>query len=199
VEIDLSIIVPTCGRESLDHALGSVTPQLEPGDEIIVYYDSSGDAGDTARNRMMAQANGTHLVFLDDDDELRPGALAVIRRFVSENPGRVGIFRLNRGLCGPQWTRPGDLWNTQTGMFVVPNVPAKLGRWASPPGSLPGRRGDYTFIRETVLLQGEPCWCDEIIQELRPEKSRLRRLRYRVALRTRLRRLARRPRPLTTS
>ncbi len=189
-EVHLSIIVATCGRPTLANTLASITSQLRSGDEIIVYYDTSGDAGDTARNRMMPQAKGTHLLFVDDDDELRPGALDAIRRFGEEHPGRIGIFRMNRGLYGPQWTRRGDLWNTGTGMYVIPNVPGKIGRWGSPIAAA-GRRGDYPFITETVALIGEPVWCEEIIQELKPEKSRWKRLRYKISLRTRLKRVMR--------
>lgn len=186
----LSILVATCGRRTLDKTLASITPQLESGDEILVYYDTSGDPGDTARNRMMPQARGTHFVFVDDDDELLPGALAAIRRFGVEHPSRIGIFRLNYGFEGPRsWSHQGDLWSTQTGMYVVPNVPGRLGRWGSPPGAPARRQGDYTFIVETVALQGDPVWCEEVIQEVRPVQSRFRRLRYGLALRTRARRL----------
>jgi hypothetical protein len=189
-DVCLSMLVATSGRRTLDDTLASITAQIESGDEILVYFDTSGDAGDTARNRMMPQACGTHLVFVDDDDVLLPGALRWIRRFARENPGRIGIFRLNYGVEGPRsWSTEGDLWNTQTGMYVVPNVPGKVGRWGSPPDAPAGRQGDYTFICETVALQGEPVWCEEAIQDVRPERSRLRRLRYRLSLRTRMRSL----------
>lgn len=184
-DVRVSVIVPTCGRPTLRNTLASITSQFESGDEIIVCYDTSGDSGDSARNRMVTQARGTHLVFVDDDDELRPGALSIIRRFAADHPGRIGIFRANR-LGGPTWSKPGDLNESGNALYVVPNVPGKLGHWESPPGARPGRCGDYTFITETVALQGEPVWREEIIQEIRPEKSPWKRLRYRVALRTRL-------------
>jgi 2-polyprenyl-3-methyl-5-hydroxy-6-metoxy-1,4-benzoquinol methylase len=188
-EVAISILVATCGRPTLDGTLESIRPQLRSGDDIIVYYDTSGNAGDTARNRMMPQARGTHLMFVDDDDELRPGALDAIRAFARDNPGRIGIFRINLGLYGPVPQGPVDLAHTATAMYVIPNVPGKLGRWGSPPDALPGRRGDYGFIVETVGFQGEPVWCEYVIQEIRPEKSRRKRLRYRIALRTRLKRV----------
>src|SRR4051812_23750058 len=99
-DVSLSIIVATCGRETVNATLASITSQIVSGDEILAYYDTSGDAGDTARNRMMRQALGTHMLFVDDDDELVPGALEIVRAFARENPGRVGIFRVNRGLYG---------------------------------------------------------------------------------------------------
>ena len=189
--VSFSVIVPTCGRPTLRYTLASVTPQLEPGDEIIVCRDSSGDCGDSARNRMVTQARGTHLIFVDDDDELRPGALTMIRGFATDHPRRIGIFRANR-LGGPTWSKPGDLNESGNALYVIPNIPGKLGHWESPPGAGPGRRGDYTFIVETVALQGDPIWREEIIQEIRPEKNPWRRFRYRLSLRTRIRALGKR-------
>jgi hypothetical protein len=158
-----------------------------PGDELIVVFDDSGDAGDTPRNRVIDGAHGTHIAFLDDDDEYRPGALEAIRRFARESPGRVGIFRIQYGLFGTPWSEDGKkLIATATAMYVVPNVKGKIGRFGPVPGAPPGRLGDYAFIVETVAMQGDPVWRTEVIQEIRPEKRRRRRLRYRLMLKTRL-------------
>lgn len=157
------------------------------GDELILVFDDSNDAGDTPRNRVLDSATGTHIVFLDDDDEYVPGALETIRRFARANPGRIGIFRVNFGLWGPAW-RDADrtLMGTATAMYVIPNLPGRVGRFGRVPGAAPGRLGDYRFIVETVALQGEPVWCEEVTQEIRPEKRRLQRVRSRVKLRTRI-------------
>lgn len=165
----------------------SATSQMQPGDELIVAFDDSGDAGDTARNRVMGSARGTHLTFVDDDDEYRPGALDVIRRFAEEHPDRIGIFRVSNDVYGPYWVEEDpDFYGTQTGMFVVPNIPGRLGTWGSPPWAKPGRAGDYRFLTETVALQGRPLWRTEVIQDIAPEKNRFKRLRYRLRLRTRV-------------
>jgi len=188
-EVTLSIITPTVGRATLANSVASAAPQLEPGDEILILRDASGDSGDTARNDMIRRARGTHLMFLDDDDELRPGALAAVRAFVRENPNRIGIFRMSYGPRGIVWHQPGDLWHTAGTMYVVPNIPGKVGTWAPAPERSETRRcGDWTFIKETVALQGEPLWREDVLVEIRPEKNRWRRLRYRVAARTRIRR-----------
>jgi glycosyltransferase involved in cell wall biosynthesis len=188
-DVTLSIIVATCGRPTLDAALRSATSQMLPGDELIVVFDDSGDAGDTPRNRVLDSAHGSHILFLDDDDEFRPGALEAVRRFARENPGRIGIFRLSLGPLGiahGEGTK--SLVTTATAMYVVPNIPGKVGRFGRAPGAKQGRLGDYPFIVETVAFQGEPVWCKDVIQELRPEKRALKRLRYRLRLGLRLRR-----------
>jgi glycosyltransferase involved in cell wall biosynthesis len=194
-QVTFSVIVPTAGRPTLGNALESIASQLEPGDELFVIRDDRGDWGHTARDEVIERATGTHLVFMDDDDEFLPGALATMRRFAEDNQGRIGIFREWRVLYGHggeirrvavMW-RDHDLDQTAVPMYCVPNVPGKLGRFGGRTEDV--RRSDVAFIRETVALQGEPVWREEITFVVKPERRRLRDLRYRIALRTRLRRL----------
>src|SRR5207237_1016431 len=103
------------GRRTLDAAIRSATSQMMAGDELLIVFDDSGDAGDTPRNRVMGSLHGTHITFLDDDDEFRAGALDVIRRFARENPGRVGIFRLDMGMRGIAWSER-DVLASATGV-----------------------------------------------------------------------------------
>lgn len=187
MEPRLSIVVASTGRPTLAAALASATSQMRPGDELILIFDDSGDAGDTPRNRVLDSATGTHIMFLDDDDELRLGALDVVRDFAVRNPGRIGIFRLDLGMWGVGPVVR-DLLSSATAMYVIPNVKGKLGRFGRVPGAKAGRLGDYKFIVETVALQGDPVWCDEIIQDIRPVRRPLQRLRHRLKLRTRLKR-----------
>ena len=185
-----TIIVGTAGRKTLRRTLKSITSQLEPGDELFLIRDDSGDAGDTPRNQTMHRAAGSHLLFMDDDDVYVPGAFAKMRRFAEENPGRIGIFRIEY-TTGPKRWRVPELKNrnVSTQIFLVPNVPGKLGVWEHR-GTV---HGDYTFIEETARLQGEPVFVDEVTVRVRPIRNPVRRLyvraRYRAALGTRVRRL----------
>jgi glycosyltransferase involved in cell wall biosynthesis len=157
-----------------------------------VLRDDSDDLGDTPRNQTMHRARGTHLLFMDDDDQYARGALARIRRFAEEHPDRIGIFRMrfDHGLM--LWRRPElEFGNVSTQLLVVPNVPGKLGRWE--------RRGhligDYVFLTETAKLQGEPIFRDEITVYARTDRRLLRRAVIRVRkLPVRLRYHARRSR-----
>ena len=197
-EPTFSIVVATSGRPTLNRTLSSIAPQLEPGDEIIVVCDDTGDAGDTARMDAMPRATGSHLTFIDDDDVYAPDALEKMRRFAREHPGRIGIFKMKHPAGTTHW-REGEpvlrYANVSTQTFLVPNVPGKLGRWLESPGR-PGDRayaGDFVFITETAELQGEPLFVDEVTVYARPIRNPLRRFwvraRYRAALRTRARRL----------
>jgi glycosyltransferase involved in cell wall biosynthesis len=198
-DVTFSVIVPTRGRKSISSALASITEQLEPGDEIIVRCSRDLDFGNRARQSMVERAKGTHLLFMDDDDQFAREALATMRAFAREHPGRIGIFRM-RYLDGRVlWTEP-ELRrrNVSSQMFCVPNVPGKVGKWTNVE---PGKRmGDYEFIAESVALQGEPIFREEVVAHIRTDRRPVRRavdrvlaplaeLRYRSAPLTRLRRL----------
>jgi glycosyltransferase involved in cell wall biosynthesis len=183
--VTISVIVGTGGRPTLVRALKSLVPQLEPGDEVMILRDDSGDAGDTPRNDAMPRARGTHLTFLDDDDVYVPDALAKMRRFAEENPGRIGIFKLEYVAGNRRWVDPVLRYkNVSTQTFLVPNVPGKLGKWERA-----GRvAGDFRFIEATARLQGDPVFVDEVTVLARPTNRLKRtwvRARYRAALRTR--------------
>ena len=176
--VTFSVIVPTRGRSTLHGTLASITEQLEPGDEVILRCSRDEDFGNKARQSMIERAKGTHLVFMDDDDQFATGALTTIRRFAAENPGRIGIFRM-RYLDGRiLWTEPVlRLRNVSSQMFCVPNVPGKLGRWESPEYE---RIADYEFVRQTAELQGEPIFRDEVVAHIRSDRRPLGRLRKRI-------------------
>ena len=176
--VTFSVILPTRGRSTLRGTLASITEQLEPGDEAIVRCSRDEDFGNKARQSMIERAKGTHLVFMDDDDQFATGALATMRRFAAENPGRIGIFRM-RYLDGRVlWNEPVlRLRNVSSQMLCVPNVPGKLGRWESPEYE---RIADYEFVRQTAELQGEPIFREEIVAHIRSDRRPLGRLRKRI-------------------
>jgi hypothetical protein len=181
------------------------------GDELLVVFDTSGDWGITPRNRGIEAASGTHITFLDDDDVYLPGALDALRDFAREHPKRIGIFQMNRGLYGVVGTGPHTtLQGIASGMLLVPNIEGHVGRFGPVPG-VPDdgkglaeypqyqssvnavgprteRLGDYRFIVETVALQSDPIWRSVVIQDVRPEERAIKRLRYRLKLRTRIKR-----------
>jgi glycosyltransferase involved in cell wall biosynthesis len=177
-----SIIVPTRGRRSLRATLDSIVEQLEPGDEILVSCSRANDFGDSARQSLVERARGSHLVFIDDDDQFARGAFAAMRSFVREYPDRIGIFRMRYPDGRVLWREPVvRRGNVSTQMFCVPNVPGKLGSWACTGVrvSRSGRRydlADYAFIAETIALQEEPVFREEIVAHIRSDRRWLRRL-----------------------
>ena len=196
-DVTFSVIVPTRGRKTILPALESITEQLVPGDEVIVRCSRDEDFGNSARQSMIERAKGTHLLFMDDDDQFARGALATMRAFGREHPGRIGIFRM-RYLDGRLlWTEPVlRLRNVSSQMLCVPNVRGKLGPWASPEYE---RVADYEFVRATAELLGEPIFREEVVAHIRSDRRPLPRalkrlttplaeLRHRASPRTRLRR-----------
>lgn len=185
----LTVIVPTVGRASLARTLQSVASQAGENDEILVVAARTADRqkvlhaipksaatwrlltcreplsnhGDIERNLAIPHANGTHLCFLDDDDIYLPGALAAMRDRATDVPV---IFRMSHWLIRPLWNEPTlRFGNVSTQMFLVPNTPGKLGRWA-PHVNTEGT--DFTFITETCELQGAPLWDKRLIAQARP-------------------------------
>ena len=194
-----SIVVPSNGRPSLQRTLASIASQVRPGDEVMVLVNDAWDWGNSARQEGQEKAKGDYVVFCDDDDVFVPGAFETMRRWAAENPGRIGIFRRKADAWPTQWQepvlRPG---NVQSSNFLVPNVRGKLGRWgiqsqiAERQAELEARGvtpwSDVQYIEETARLQGtEPIFVDAVTVHADPVENPLRRLRYRLALRTRLR------------
>jgi glycosyltransferase involved in cell wall biosynthesis len=109
-----SVIIPTIGRSSLDHAVKSVLEQNFPQEdfEIIIVNDSGLALPDSdwhsasqvrilntnrrersyARNAGAAIAVGDYLIFLDDDDWLLPGALKSFWQLASQDSEAVWLY-----------------------------------------------------------------------------------------------------------
>src|SRR5262245_10070947 len=103
-------------------------------DSRIGYYEYGPTHcwGHQQRNWAMQRAKGTHLMFLDDDDDdLLPRSLVAVRQIAAENPNSFIIFRIHhRGSI--LWTdRDPRMGNVSTQMFVVPNMQSNLGNWGA--------------------------------------------------------------------
>ena len=173
-------------------ALTSVVSQLEPGDELLVDRNVDGDMGSEARNRLLRKATGSHLVFLDDDDEFTRGGLERMRRFADTNPDRIGIFRMRLPSGDLIWREPVFEYGcVGSPTMIVPNRYGELGSWRQT-----SLGNDWNFLEETVRLQGaEPIFVDEVVAALRRSgefASSLDALRYRLQLGVRVRRFLRR-------
>jgi glycosyltransferase involved in cell wall biosynthesis len=149
--MSLTVIIPTMGRPSLIETLQSVVRQLHTGDEAIVVSDGfiqevgdicaafgpevrflytdvrTKNSGASQRDLGIAAAReGTHLMFLDDDDIYVCGALLTVRAAVERDEDAVFIFRMKYGEAAPQpglvlWADPEiRLCNVGSPMLVVP-------------------------------------------------------------------------------
>ncbi len=183
----LSVIVPTCGRESLARLLDDLIPDLGEHDEVIVVGDgpqptaqalvaavtdprvwytegpATGCYGNAQRQYGMTPAHGSHLCFVDDDDHVLTGGLRILRRLAARHPLTVILSRMidKRGLL---------LWmneevkqgNVSSQMILVPNVPAALGTWGA------RYEGDYDFLASTVAYGWPVHWSPTIVTDCRP-------------------------------
>lgn len=199
--IRLSVVVPTIGRDTLKRTLLSLRPQLHPGDEVVVIADGPSARavareatctlglplvladtpptrcwGNAQRDLGMRLARGTHLLFIDDDDEYEPGALDVVRRELEKNSECAHIFRMRFGPGHPagQTTPPTVLWRDQvlraqnigTPMVALPNRPALLPAWTD--GDAGDFFSDFLFLRRAIPRFGAPVWNEDVIAVVRP-------------------------------
>jgi glycosyltransferase involved in cell wall biosynthesis len=144
-------VIPTNGRPSITATLAALTPQLEPGDEILIQCNNDRDWGHQARNHAMARCAGSHLDFIDDDDQYLPDALDQIRDWLHVDPDRVHLHAMRYQDDGrelqPEW--PLRIGYISTQMIVVPNKPGLLGQWGN------RYEGDYDFAHTTMQLRGD--------------------------------------------
>lgn len=131
----------------------------------------------TQRNAMTAIATGDVLCYIDDDDRHVDGALKIIAERAAAHPGHPLVFCMQyRTFDRVLWT--GDSRNkgkpperfrgfVGTPMFVIPNVPAKLGRWG------PANYADADFI-DSTLAKGwsDTIWLRDIIATVRLQGDR---------------------------
>jgi threonine dehydrogenase-like Zn-dependent dehydrogenase len=175
--VRLSMILPTTGRDSLPFAARAARVQMKDGDELLIVGGGAlGEMasiwnqarwidvppgrnwGATERTHAIPLATGTHLLFIDDDDALVPGALDVIRDAVSDAPARPHIFQMidpwGRVLPNGPHVREGNLGTPQ---MVSPNIPSKLGVWGT------RYEGDFDFIASTLAHYPDgPVWHDVV-------------------------------------
>lgn len=191
--IIFSIIIPTIGRQELLRTLESLKGAgIRPTDEIFVIADGThpearatcedfegflnikyletrktGCFGSHQRNVGMGLARGTHLLFMDDDDRYKPGALDIVRKAVAEAPNVPHFFKAENMTDRRQWKiiwkeKKVSLGNLSSQMFVFPIIDGLLGNWPI------GHCCDFGFVRDTMPRFGEDriVWHEEVIAEL---------------------------------
>src|SRR5215471_12210566 len=143
-----SVIVPTCGRNSLRRALRRLRTEDRGDIEVLVVGDGpqptaeeitrsesarwpslcyletepTGNWGNAQRMAGIEHAKGRYLVFMDDDDLTNRGAFDAMRAAIRSNPDRILLFRM-RYLDGKTLWRDEmiEQGNVSTQQVVVPN------------------------------------------------------------------------------
>lgn len=150
--MSLSVIVASGGRRTLGQTLASVNAQLDVEDEVLVIVDQLSPGGHSSRNRMMLAAKGDHLLFVDDDVELAPGALGAVRAAVRQDSGAVHVFD---GSARP----PSSVRATQ---IVVPNRPP-LPAWSSEFVATVCRHCRVRWHDQPITIALEPARCTQSV------------------------------------
>jgi hypothetical protein len=131
-----------------------------------------GGFGDQERTYGMQIAKGTHLAFIDDDDEHEPDALEHFRHAAYFAPNTVHLFRMVHPELGELWRNPVlECGNVGTPMVLVPNLPERLGAWRP---DIPGTKtGDWTFIRDSAAALGGALFSPPIVARCHREPDTL--------------------------
>jgi len=183
--MDFSVIIPTCGRETLRRTLRSVQMAgVEENDEVIVVGDgpqpiaeeicrdyhakgvpviyvdgpTTHGYGGSQRNFGMDAATRDYFLYMDDDDEYVEGCFPDIRKVIAEHPGQaiIGKMRLRSGTVIWQ-DKVIRIENVGTQMLIVPNITEWLVRWQD------NYVADFHFIAG-VAGKGMPVfWWDRLI------------------------------------
>ena len=175
----VSVIIPSVGRDTLQEAIGSAAW----ADEVIVVFDAesvpadaptdvavfacgpSGHWGAEQRCLGVANATGTHLAFIDDDDVYTASAGDAVGRALTARPGRVHIFRMKRGSTS---TAGMDVCTTEESVHRCSWSRTTV-RQASGPTR---RQGDFDFITSTLAKRRRPArFHEEVIAEIRPHEG----------------------------
>ncbi len=189
--MNISLVIPTISRPTLVRCLESLRGQAwREGDEVLLIGDGRqpvaeclwrqfglpgryletpkrlGFWGHGVRNWINSEriARGSHLMNLDDDDALRPGAVEAVRTRVAHDPSIPYIFQMHTVPTGKTiWIeREIKHENVGTPMIVTPNDPARLGTWQNYYG------GDFAFIRETCEKYYTVSWQECVIADVWP-------------------------------
>ncbi len=196
LDTSITIIIPTCGRRSIDRAVLSYLPQMHPGDELLVMGDTiEGDLieteailtkywplvryipvkherhsfGHSEINDGLDLAKNSWIVGCDDDDVATPDALASIRAVVSQLDEPVPLlFRFRSYVGHIFWDTPGTVRECHIGghCLVTPNLPGKVGRYTE------RYNGDYDYIVDTLSRwpPDSALWVDKLIAIARPSE-----------------------------
>lgn len=167
----ITYIVPTTGRASLITTLNSI--ECWNGDEILLVSDHyrvndprvryvdckpGGDWGHTERNVATPHAKGEYIAHIDDDDVYTPGSRALMENAIQQAKGNPILFRMRFPNGITLWhERQIRCGNVGTPMFLIPNVPSRLGEWQSFVG------GDCAFLETSKWAPSDYVWRPEII------------------------------------
>lgn len=129
------------------------------GVRILQPSEARGGWGGPARNHGIEHARGSHLLFIDDDDTYRPGAIDTIRGLVAESPESMHVWRMVARGGRVLWSKPRLVQgNIGTPMFAVPRVAA--GRWTE------RYEGDFDFAWSSYRNMNDPdclSWHEQVL------------------------------------
>lgn len=187
--IRFTVIVPTCGRDTLSRTLASIP--VDPEIEVLVVGDgeqptakqdflaaSRNDLwryfetepthsfGNFQRDQATKEARGRRLVFMDDDDVFTPNAWDEIKRLDAAYPSLPLMFRMAYGSLNGRvlWATPEfSLFNVGGSMFMPLREPVP--NWTEDHTAI----SDFGYMLRTLEMQPGLVWGRAITCIVKPE------------------------------
>ena len=182
----ITVITPTINRPSLREAYESVRDQLGPDDQHVIVTDGfpitrlpflpeafavQGPRQATwgaAQRQFVLDGHAplrkktTHVIFLDDDDLMLPGAIDTFKQCAKELPDKLILARFQPHQTGVLWKYPIVAYgNVGEPCICVPWRPESMGSFMAKGGRY---ENDFDFIESTVAKIGNPVWLDRVVQ-----------------------------------
>jgi len=183
----ISVIVPTCGRDSLKRTLLSLSHQVIEDDDVLLVGDGAQpmaeamgaikwpfelrtmshgptrNFGNAQRTFAQRVAHGDYIWYLDDDDIAAQDAFIKIRKALKYHPDAAHVFRVVAPWREVVWAEKGviEQGNVCTIQMVVPNKRSDLPEW-------PLRQGGNIPWTRAVQQNLGLIWRPEIIAICRP-------------------------------
>lgn len=184
--IKFSFIIPTISRTTLRRTLMSIehggadsedqivvigdgynpeakrmTEQCCPFMRIPYVYDQLPRKQGSGSARMLGlqHATGSHLLFIDDDDQYQPNKLKYAAEIVQLHPTSPHVFRMrncnhDRAHWHQLWDKPElTIGNIGTPMVVLPNIKEKIAIWDDRHFC-----SDFFFFQKTFRMFPEVIW-----------------------------------------
>lgn len=185
-DIKFSFVIPTMSKPTLRRTLMSIQHGgADAEDQIIVIGDGYNpeakrmaeqccpfmgipyiyeqlprkQGSGSARVVGIKKATGTHILFIDDDDQYQPGKLHYVREVVALNPELPHVFRMrncnhDRAHWHALFEQPEvRMGNIGTPMVVLPNKQEKIAIWDDTHFC-----ADYFFFQKTFRMFPEVIW-----------------------------------------
>ena len=155
----LSILVCALTRRAtiIQTLMSYLLPQITPHVELLIAADNGEKSTGEKRNELLSIASGKYIVFIDDDDVVAPGYVALILNAVKNDCDVVGLHLImtNKGRPGSECRTYHSLKYRTWYDEPDPNSPGRRRYFRSPNHLNPVKRELALAVKFPTINTGE--------------------------------------------